>query len=155
MKVILCSCFKIQSSLFIALFLIHSNVWAVEMEIPLKYDLAWLKTVQVIALEGITLSTSDKDSGIIQGSKSFDKDSKYFTCPNLRGRAKSYSFNISATVREKTESSSKVSVQVEGLRKSYQNRHFLFITIGRVHSETKCESTGEIETSIFNRISQP
>lgn len=123
-------------------------------EVPLNYDTVWRKVVQAIALEGIEISTNDKDSGIIQGSKSSDENSKYFVCPPLKGRAKSYSFNLTATVSEKTETSSIVSVRGEGLRKSYQNRHFIVITTGRKHTETKCETTGELESILFNRISQ-
>ena len=145
--------FRIQL-LTVALFLILLNTaFCAEIEIPLEYDRVWLTTAQVIAMEGFSLSEKSKDLGIIQGIKEVDGNSAYFKCERLRGRAKSHTLKISSTVRKKNETTSLVEVKVEAVRKSYRNRHFLFITIGRVHDETECTSTGQLESLILNKIS--
>jgi hypothetical protein len=73
-----------------ALALVSTGAWGVTMEVPLGYDSAWEKTMQVIALEGIDLSVVDKDSGVIQGSALFDHN--YVVCPALKGLATSYTY---------------------------------------------------------------
>ena len=155
MQVILSHRFRFLSLLFITLSLFTCNAWSVEMEVPFQYELAWQKTAQAIALEGITLSSSNKDLGIIQGSNPFDENSECFECPELRGAAKEYTFSIVATVTKKTESSSLVSINIEAVRKSYLNKKLLFFNRGKVHSETECKSTGTLEKSIFNTIYEP
>jgi len=144
--------FMIQLLSIAILFIFSSSAFCAEIEVPIEYDHAWLATAQTIAMEGITLSEKNKDLGIIQGTKDVDSDSTYFNCERLRGRAKSHTLNISATVRKKDEVTSLISIKVEGLRKSYRNKHFLFITVGRVHDETACVSTGKLENSILSSI---
>jgi hypothetical protein len=133
--------------------LLSTSAWGIEMEVPLSYDNAWVKTMQVIALEGIELSAVDKDSGVIQGSAPFDHN--YVVCPALKGLATSYTCHISVAVQKKDQSSSVVSIQAKGSRESYQNdRHFLRPKTTIV-TETKCESTGELENSLLKKIFNP
>lgn len=152
MKLHSCLMITFQLLLVIVSFVFYGDVLADELEVPFGYDLAWVKTAQAISLEGVTISTKDKELGIMQGAKSCGENSLYFTCPRLKGREKSFYTTISATVGRKTETTSVVTIKVEGVRKSYRNKHFVFITIGRVHSEDMCKSTGEFEKLIFNNI---
>ena len=91
-------------------------------EIPLGYDVVWQKVMQTLVLEGITLSTNNKELGIIQGSKTCGDNTDYFACKRIKGRIESNSVSISITINQKTDSSSVVSITVVGHRKSYRNK---------------------------------
>ena len=142
-------------ALIAALSLVSTGAWGVEMEVPLNYESAWLKTVQVIALEGIDLSVIDKESGIIQGSKFYDQAPVYLTCQPLEGRATSYILNIAVTILAKDETSSMILVQGKGVRKSFQNRSLFNPRRGQVDSESTCISTGVLEHLLLNKVLKP
>ena len=130
-----------------------TNSWAVDRDVSLSYDEAWKRTLQTLTLEGVTFTVTNKETGIIQGMGAFQKDSKSFTCTKVPGRVESYTFNISAVVRE-SPTGAVVSVKAEGSAKSFQYRRLIFIRTSRVYYDTPCPSTGTLEESLLKRLSE-
>lgn len=139
--------------LIAALTLLANDTLGAIMEIPLSYDDAWQKAVQAISLEGFDLAAIDKDSGTIQGVKSLGLDNNYLVCSYQRGATTSFSFRISLIITGNDDSSSSISIQGKGMRGSYQNERTLIFWKNQIHSEDQCESTGEMEFALLNKIS--
>jgi len=126
---------------------------AVDRNISLTYDEAWKRTLQILALEGATV-TGNKETGIIQGNGTFQKESKNFTCQKIRGRVESYTFNISAAIRQ-APTGTVVSVRAEGSARSFEYRRFIFFKTSRVYYDTPCDSTGKLEELLLSKLSGP
>jgi len=126
----------------------------VDRNISLTYDEAWKRTLQILALEGVTVTGNDKEAGIIQGNGTFQKESKNFTCQKIRGRVESYTFNISAAIRQ-TPAGAVVSIRAEGSARSFEYRRFIFFRTSRVYYDTPCDSTGNLEESLLSKLAGP
>lgn len=122
----------------------------INMDVP--PDEAWTRTIQALALQGVTITNNDRDNGIIQGAGSFLGKPGLLTCPRANGVAESQEFLVNVVVRPEGAASSAIEVRVSGSERRYQNNKFLFITTGRERTTTECESTGAIELALRNAL---
>ena len=135
--------------------MIMLSKWATANELitNISYNDAWRSTFHAIALEGLTISTSDKDVGIIQATGIFNRGSKHFTFPKLRGHIESHTLTLAATLRDSPDGVV-ININASGSAVSFvQRRSIMTDNVPKEYSETKCQSTGLLEKAILNRIS--
>lgn len=129
-----------------------SSSWPADRDVNLTFTDAWRKTVQVMALEGITITQSDKDAGVIQGTGTFKKESNSFKCSGLSGHVEGYRFSISVVLVQSSAPVTSISMTTQGVASSLKNNHLVFIKTGSSRHETPCESTGILEAGLLSRI---
>jgi hypothetical protein len=124
-------------------------------DVPLPLEQAWIRALQALALQGVTITTSDKQSGVIQFNGSYQGQAGLFSCPRSAGAVVKEVYSGSLVVRAAGDSASSVSIQSSGVETRSIYRHFVVIRTSRVFHDTNCMSTGKLEQSLLQRLTGP
>lgn len=109
-------------------------------------DELWHRSAQTLAEAGLTLSSSDKAGGVIQGAAQTKPVSPWFTCDRGAGRFDHIEYTVTVVVGDD------VKVTATGRGAYYQNRHFLVFKHGQVWNYVECKSTGVLEHQLLAKI---
>jgi hypothetical protein len=121
--------------------------------VPLPYEKAWSKALQTLALDGMTISASDQQSGVIQFTGSFGDRSEFFDCPRAGGALTKRVYSGTLVLKSNIDGTTFVMIQTSGVEHRYRNHHILFFTTGSESFESACKSTGRLETAFVQRLS--
>lgn len=117
-----------------------------------SFDDAWRATVQALAIEGAQITSTDKETGIIQATGSFASHSEWFRCSGGGGILRAQEFTLTAIVW-KDAVGTKVQIRTDGKQTWLRNHHVLWIKAGHEWTYITCESTGQLEQRLIARIS--
>jgi hypothetical protein len=125
---------------------------ATAADLPMPLEKVWAKALQTIALDGMAISASDQQSGVIQFTGSFGHNSGLFDCPRAGGALTKRVYTGTLVLKANTNGTTFVMIQTTGAEHRYRNHHILFFTTGSESFENACRSTGRLETAFIQRL---
>jgi hypothetical protein len=121
-------------------------------DLPMPMDKAWSKALQTLALDGMTISASDQQSGVIQFTGTFGDNSEFFDCPRAGGAPLKRVYSGTLVLKANVDGTTFVMIQTTGTEIRYRNHHILMFTTGSENFENPCKSTGRLETGFIQRL---
>lgn len=119
-------------------------------------DDAWRRAIQVLALKGLQITSSDRAAGVIQAEREDGADETWFECPRGSGSLLLRGYKVVVIVESRDPSATNVRVTATGVNTWYQNRHLAFLKIGRVTTQVTCtSSSGVLEEALLSQIAGP
>jgi len=125
---------------------------AAAADVPMPIEKAWAKALQTLALDGMSISASDQQSGVIQFTGNFGDRSGFFECPRAGGALTKRVYSGTLVLKANIDGTTLVMIQTIGTEHRYRNHHILFFTTGSEDFESPCKSTGRLETAFIQRL---
>jgi hypothetical protein len=121
-------------------------------DLPIAFEKAWSKALQTLAIDGMQISASDQQSGVIQFTGTFGDNSEFFDCPRAAGALRKRTYSGSLILKANVDGTTFVMIQTTGVETRYRNHHVLMFRTGSENFENPCRSTGRLETAFIQRL---
>jgi hypothetical protein len=116
-----------------------------------EYTEVWRRANQVLIGQGLKITRSDREAGVLEGTRDEGAKDGWFTCPRADGAVRSLGYTV-VVLLSTLEGKTSVRVTSFGTNHTYRNRYFLVFRKSPVNSQVRCESTGQLDSSILAEI---
>jgi hypothetical protein len=116
-----------------------------------EYAEVWRRANQVLISQGLKVTRSDREAGVLEGTRDEGAQNGWFNCPPANGGVRNTGYTV-VVLLNTLEGKTSVRVTSFGTNHTYRNRYFLIFKKAPINSQVRCESTGQLDSSILAEI---
>jgi hypothetical protein len=123
--------------------------------VAVPYDELWRRTNQALAIHGFTITSGDKDAGIINAEVNKGAEAEWFAgCPKGKGHLGLYGYSVTILLNVLSPESTGLRVAAVGINTWFQVDHYGLFRKRLLPNTVRCTGTsnGDAERLVLSHI---